>query len=511
MEDYPDFFTENLQKNTPIALIEAILPTLENKIDTDIIKKFCGPIRENSSKENIYNNIVEYLKQTSKGTSHIYISELQKKYGDRGEDTNILIPILSVDENKVSYINYIILVCDQGDAQTISRNHIKKMPNFKPIVGDSIISTTDNEHWRRQRNNLNSSFMPITSIKPIFNKSLKLSDMAVTKLNEILQNTNLVDMNEFLLGETQEQLQRILIGLPQEFTKKNNKLIRMAFSGKGKKGFTRELGLNILDLLPKLNGPIPDILNNYKPTTHTENYGNIILLLFAGHDTTGHTLTWLLYELAKNHNLQDELYHHISDFLASYKLEYKNLDKLHLLTRYITETLRLWPAVANGTYRQLGFNEYINGCNGEKIKLAKGCYCQMPNWIRHRSKKVWGKDADIFNPKRKFEGDELWNDNGFSGYNPSSARFSPFSYSPRDCLGKNFAQLEMRLLLIKLITNFKFSLSEKNLKNENYYGMNRATLGPEDLSIKQEGLDNLLPDLNLGCHFIVTKRFISKI
>ena len=36
----------------------------------------------------------------------------------------------------------------------------------------------------------------------------------------------------------------------------------------------------------------------------------------------------------------DELYHHISDFLVRYKLEYRNLDKLPLLTRYITESIK---------------------------------------------------------------------------------------------------------------------------------------------------------------------------
>ena len=33
----------------------------------------------------------------------------------------------------------------------------------------------------------------------------------------------------------------------------------------------------------------------------------------------------------------------------------------------------------------------------------------------------------------------------FSGKNPQSLRFHPFTRAPRDCFGKNFAQAELRV------------------------------------------------------------------
>ena len=79
------------------------------------------------------------------------------------------------------------------------------------------------------------------------------------------------------------------------------------------------------------------------------------------------------------------------------------------------------------------------------VTLPKGTYVQVSSWSRHRSVALWGPDAGVFNPDRDFRENEIWEggyggNGGFAGTNPSSKRFSPFTFSPRDCLGKNFAQ-----------------------------------------------------------------------
>ena len=182
------------------------------------------------------------------------------------------------------------------------------------------------------------------------------------------------------------------------------------------------------------------------------------------------------------------------------------------------ETLRLWPAVSNGTFRELEHDEYITGLYGKKVILPKGTHCQINNWTRHRNTYLWGKDANIFNPYRNFRGDEIWNNEVFKSYNPSSKRFSPFSYSPRDCLGKNFAQMEMRLILIFLLHSYSFSLTieqEKFSKQIKYIALNRATLGPrnlyENINRKAEKgslpeKDKFLPFLDLACWVNVESR-----
>ena len=70
------------------------------------------------------------------------------------------------------------------------------------------------------------------------------------------------------------------------------------------------------------------------------------------------------------------------------------------------KTLRLWPAVPNGTFRELEEDDYIIGKNDKPVLLKKGTYIQIFNWAKHRNPELWGEDADIFNPDRHFNPDE---------------------------------------------------------------------------------------------------------
>ena len=154
------------------------------------------------------------------------------------------------------------------------------------------------------------------------------------------------------------------------------------------------------------------------------------------------------------------------------------------MTQCITETLRMWPALANGTYRELERDDYITGLNGEKVLVKKGTYCQIINWTRHRNSELWGDDVNVFNPDREFLNSEIWDHKGFGHYNVSSERYSPFTYGPRNCLGKNFSQMEMRLILLNIFKDHDFDLDldqKKTVNDPKYLGVNLFTLGPQSV------------------------------
>ncbi|CAJ1456841.1 unnamed protein product [Effrenium voratum] len=171
-----------------------------------------------------------------------------------------------------------------------------------------------------------------------------------------------------------------------------------------------------------------------------------------------------------------------------------DLSQLPILDRCITErTLRLWPAVANGTFRQLQFGEDVKGAQGKQVSLPKGTLVTVSNWSRHRNPELWGPDAESFNPWREFTQQELARVGcPMAAANPQSGRFSPFAHNPRSCLGKNFAQMEMRLILSQLLRKFSFSLAPPYDKSDDvqtasteklaFRGVNRGgTMGPMDM------------------------------
>ena len=499
-EKFPDFFCRVKYQTTTLDNIMDILPLLTNKIDVSLLDYFDSPLKRDMS--NLYELIYENLEADIKGTKHLLWHSYSTKYGKNGDCGNVLLPIIDNWTEEIPSISCKILIAASNDASRVARENITKMGNFKPIILDSILSTTNNDHWKSQREHLNLAFIPHNSLSKIFEVSRKRAVEASNRLHKQIEVTHplTLDINDFLLGETQAQLQLALLGMSDEFCERTNKPIRTAFNGLGPDDYVTKFGKELLDIIEKgtfdlpsetntkktLKGPLSGLIKTRIPLTDTENYGNAILIAFAGHDTTGHTLSWLVYELCKHPHYQKRLKQEVSNFfreVGERELVYQDFKKLPFMTKCITESLRLWPAVANGTFRVVTKPIEVLGRGGCKVILPVATNVHIINWTRHRSVDLWGKDAHIFNPDREFEGDELWNGKVFANYNQSSERFSPFSYGPRDCLGKNFAQMEMRLILLYLLKDFTFSLTEEQLlaSDSSYLGINIATLGPRNI------------------------------
>ena len=508
---FNDLFTESIGVSKlyhPNMLRKALL-----ELDPELIKNIGTPITKNYG--NLYEILEEITESGNLGSDHVLFEKYSKKYGDNGMSSNIVIPFLNIHEfqsNKYPKIKDLVIINDPDDAERISSQNVRKMPNFKPLLHDSIISTTDNDHWKNQRKELTSAFDPFSSLSVILNISYERAKKCSKLLWKMSHSgSSKVNMSEFYLNETQAQLQLAMFGLSNEFQEETNQKIRDAFAGMGETGYARKFAFDLIEEMKNSNGPLSNSLNDRSPLTDTEKYGNALIFAFAGHDTTGHTLAWLTYELAKNHNYQKKLQREVDKFwnengsditIASFK-------KLPFMTRCIMETLRLWTAVPNGSFRQLDRDENIRGLNNKQVKLKKGTYVQLFNWNRHRNPDLWGEDADLFNPDREFKDGEIWEEQGYMFYNPASDRFSPFSYPGRDCIGKNFAHMEMRLILLHLIRDYNFILTEQQAStvyDDNYKGSNRATLGPVDVYNPINQHNKGLRPFNIGMYMYVSKR-----
>ena len=461
-----------------------------------------------------------------RGTRHLTWLENQDKIAATDpvlakdvRSINFVVPRIMISDKEVPFLCNVVIVCNPEDANRLARNHIIKQPNFTPIFYQSLIASTNHDHWKRQRNHLNDVFLPQKSLSKIFKISRDRAVKCVDIMGGLMaqQGKYGVQVHEFFLHEAQAQLQMALFGLDEDYMEKTNKKIRDGFAGVNPdENYLRDICLEMMRKVGEnskyASASDPEVINGtkeifgpiskavYNASTQLDlsvpdQFGNMMLILFAGHDTTAHTMTWLTYEMARNPRFQARLHEECDAFfkrLNGRKMEYEDCEHLPFLTLCVMETLRLWPAVANGTYRELQYDDAIVGPGGREVSIPKGTYVQIQNWTRHRNPKLWGEDVDTFNPDRHFYDDEIWGGKHFKGYNPSTERFSPFTFAPRDCLGKNFAQMEMRTILANVFHKYHFELSEPyrnfdpnkaGVPLENVQG----TMGPRDVS--PEGLE----------------------
>jgi cytochrome P450 len=71
---------------------------------------------------------------------------------------------------------------------------------------------------------------------------------------------------------------------------------------------------------------------------------------------------------------------------------------------------------------------------------------------------IWGEDADDVDPTR-------WDHLSGDSLNPYA--FNAFSNGPRICIGRAFAFIEIKLILVEMIRNFRFLSIEKAFTVEN--------------------------------------------
>ena len=121
-----------------------------------------------------------------------------------------------------------------------------------------------------------------------------------------------------------------------------------------------------------------------------------ITFLIAGHETTSGLLSFAIYFLLKHPEVMaqaqaeaDSVFGTDIDVLPSYP----QVRKLTYVTQVLEETLRLWPTAP-------GFSRYPlqDAVIGGKYRLPKGSGVLVLTPMLHRDRRIWGPDAEEFNP-----------------------------------------------------------------------------------------------------------------
>ncbi|XP_053696934.1 probable cytochrome P450 4d14 [Sabethes cyaneus] len=165
--------------------------------------------------------------------------------------------------------------------------------------------------------------------------------------------------------------------------------------------------------------------------------------MFEGHDTTTSGISFSIYELARNPHVQDRIYDEIVSVLGKdhreATLTYQKLQEFRYLEMVIKEALRLYPPVPF-IGRHLMEDTELDG-----ITLPAGVEVLISIYMIHRNPDIF-PDPDRFDPER-------FSDSAESKWGPYD--YIPFSAGARNCIGQRFAMLELKVTLIKLISNYR--------------------------------------------------------
>jgi cytochrome P450 len=166
----------------------------------------------------------------------------------------------------------------------------------------------------------------------------------------------------------------------------------------------------------------------------------VLLLLFGGHETLTSALTSFCLLLAQNPDVMAKVRAEQQQFPATEPLTLEQLKQMSYLEQVLREVLRLVPP-AGGVFRTV-----INACEFGGYEIPKGWSVLFEITQTHQDSQVYPEpdrfDPDRFSPERS----------------PKPFSYVAFGGGLRECLGKEFARLEMKLFAAKIVREYEWDL-----------------------------------------------------
>ncbi|WP_435624661.1 cytochrome P450 [Flagellimonas sp.] len=328
--------------------------------------------------------------------------------------------------------------------------------------------TSEGEHWRTHRRMIQPAFhrQKLKGLLSIMHKAIldeldriepnadedvfdKMGDLAFQVVAKSLFSSNDIRESMTELKSITEENQKMLI---KEMRRPYLKTW-FTWSGEiGKHLNMAERGREVLDNLiqertKEKNRVEHDLLDMLLEATYEDGtkmsrkqlIDEVLILFTAGHETTANALSFLLYFLAKDATLQEELYQEVAASKSD-TFSFEDMPKFPLAQSCIKETMRIYPPAY--------FIDRVATEDTEigSFHLKKGTLVLLSIYELHRHKSFW-KDGENFLAKR-FVGMDM---------RQAAEFYYPFGAGPRMCIGNAFADYEMLMVLIEIVKKYQIT------------------------------------------------------
>ncbi|KAL4246847.1 Cytochrome P450 superfamily protein [Abortiporus biennis] len=198
------------------------------------------------------------------------------------------------------------------------------------------------------------------------------------------------------------------------------------------------------------------------------------LATIAGSDTTSSVLSNIFYFLMRNPLMYKRLQEEVDKFYPSGSdpadgVHYKEMVYLDAV---INETLRLYPPLLSGSSREIPF-----GSGGRLIGnhyIPEGTHIRIHTYTLHRDPRNFSPYPEHFWPDRWLQtpsSSQLSTEDRHDhddiqlseNINHNTEAFIPFSFGPSNCVGKNLAWMEMRMVVCTLVQKMRFEFGSSSI------------------------------------------------
>lgn len=205
-----------------------------------------------------------------------------------------------------------------------------------------------------------------------------------------------------------------------------------------------------------------------EPLGREELTAEALTQLIAGSDTTSNSSCALLYHVARTPGVLPKLQAELDEAVPGGPdtvPTYEQVAHLPYLQNVVSEALRHHSTSGIGLPRQIP----LDAPRGVSIRgryFPPGTVLSVPSYTMHHSPEIWGPDAGEFRPER---------------WDAATARqknaFIPFSHGPRACVGRNVAEMEMKLIVATWARRYDVFLRQEVMETRE--GFLRKPLGLE--------------------------------
>ena len=344
---------------------------------------------------------------------------------------------------------------------------------LRPFFGNGIV-TSDGDYWRRQRQKMNPAFhrdslqriggmmRDITACKieswrerpagQTFDIAAELTELTLSIVMQSLFAADAegrADVIAEAVDTMTEVFERRVWAVPDIHNLPVSPLFwrhrracaaldEIVFDIIERRFRSGEAGNDLLGMLLSANDP-----DTGEGMTATELRDETTTLLATGHESTANAAIWVFYVLAQHPETVTKVCDEISRVCGDTTPSDTDLKNLTYQRMVIEEVMRLYPPAWTASRTAIE-DDVIDG-----YPVPAGTNVMVSPYVIHRNPRYW-PDPERFDPSR-FEPAQ-------QKLRPKFA-YIPFAGGPRNCIGANFAMMELQIVVTMMLQAFELELA----------------------------------------------------